>query len=162
MKKIIFLSFILSFMIMGCGSVDNPYIPTNPDITTALKDLYPNVENVTWSKKGNYEVADCWVNGVELHVWFNKDADWVMSEEEIFRIDLPSAVDTAFSDSEYANYVLDNQTKLTFPQHAAMYLLEVQSGDKEYALFYSEDGTLDYTVAITSADNNYWPDILKL
>ena len=128
MKKIIFLSFILSFMIMGCGSVDNPYIPTNPDITTALKDLYPNVENVTWSKKGNYEVADCWVNGVELHVWFNKDADWGMSEEEIFRIDLPSAVDTAFSDSEFANYVFDNQTKLTCSQTAAMYFFEVKSG----------------------------------
>ena len=121
-----FLTFFLVFTTFSCGGgVDDPYIPTNPDITSALKNLYPNVTDVTWSKKGKYEVADCYVNDVELHVWFNVNATWVMTEEEIFRTQLPDAVEEAYSKSEYANWVIDNLTKLTFPSRSTLYLFDV-------------------------------------
>ena len=150
-------------MFTACGSgVDDPYIPNNPDIVSSLAKLYPNAQDVTWSKKGNYEVASCRVNENELEVWFNLQANWVMTEQEIFREQLPAAVEKTFSEGEYANWVIDNLTELTFPSRPIEYLLEVQKGDKELALFYQTDGTLAATYPITDADNTYWPDILGL
>lgn len=144
------------------SSVDDPYIPNNPDIVSALAQLYPDAQDVTWSKKGNYEVASCRVDGNALEVWFNIQAAWVMTEQEIFREQLPADVETAFSNGKYANWVIDNLTELTFPKRAIEYLIEVQQGDKEFALFYQADGTLAATYQITDADTTYWPDLLGL
>ena len=43
-----------------------------------------------WSgemKGGDYYVADCWVTGDELDVWFDANANWVMTENELDSID---------------------------------------------------------------------------
>ena len=50
--------------------------------------------------KGAYYVADCWVSNDELEVWFDANANWVMTENELNSIDqLVPAVYTAFIDS---------------------------------------------------------------
>ena len=163
MKQFYSILFSLAVTLLSCGGgVDDPYIPVNPAISSSLTSLYPNATDVTWSKKGNYEVADCWVDGNELHVWFNTKATWVLTEQAIFRVDLPAPVEDAFSNGPYANYVLDSQTKMTLPPQVVKYLLEVQSGDKEYALLYQLDGALELDTLITNANQGYWPDILGI
>ncbi len=147
----------------ACDSdVDDPYIPNNPDIVSSLAQLYPNAQDVTWEKKGKYEVASCKVNSNELEVWFNLQADWVMTEQDIFREQLPAPVENSFSGGEYANWVIDDLTELSFPNRPLLYLIEVEKGDKELALFYQADGTLVATHTITNANNTYWLDLLDL
>ena len=159
--KTIFLIIGLMFVV-SCNT-DNPYLPDNPDIVTAFNNLYPNAEDVYWSKKGSYYVADCRVDGSELDVWFNNNAGWVMTEENIFRSQLPSAVETTFSDGKYSNWVMDNITLITLPKAPnTLYLLEVQSGDKEMALFYTEEGVLTLEKDITNADDTIWPDVIDI
>lgn len=151
------------FSLGACSNTDNPYLPDNPDIVTAFNNLYPNAQDVDWSKKGVYYVANCRVSGNELDVWFNDNAGWVMTEEDIFRTELPSAVETSFEDGKYSSWVMDNVTLLTFPKSpSTVYLLEVQSGDKEMALFYTPDGTLSLEKSITNADDTIWPDVIDM
>lgn len=154
----IFVAALFSFG--SCSGADDPYLPPNPDIITALKNLYPSVENIEWSQKGVYYVADCWVKGTELDVWFDADANWVMTEQEIFREQLPAAVETAYATSNYADWVIDNLTLLTFPVKSEEYVFEVQGGTQERALFYSAEGDLLKEKDITNADFTKWPDVI--
>ena len=86
-----------------------------------------------------------------------------MTEENIFRSQLPSAVETTFSDGKYSNWVMDNITLITLPKAPnTLYLLEVQSGDKEMALFYTEEGVLTLEKDITNADDTIWPDVIDI
>lgn len=159
---IIALMATFSF-ITSCSNTDNPYLPPNPDIVTAFNNLYPNAQDVYWSEKGSYYVADCRVDGTELDVWFNGNAGWVMTEQDIFRSQLPTAVETSFANGTYGNWVIDDLTMLTFPKSpSTVYLLEVQQGDVEKALFYTPDGTLTLVRDITNADDTVWPDVVDL
>lgn len=81
---------IILFSFSACDN-DDDYMPPNQDIITALKQLYPDVQDIEWSQKGVYYVADCWVNGSELDVWFDANANWIMTEMEIFREQLPGS-----------------------------------------------------------------------
>ena len=68
--------------------------------------------------KGAYYVADCWVSNDELEVWFDTNANWVMTENELNSIDqLVPAVYTAFMDSKYNAWVVTDVYVLTFPQN---------------------------------------------
>ncbi len=159
-----FIALLVSIFVWGaCSNTDNPYLPDNPNIVTKFNELYPNAQDVDWDKKGIYYVANCRVSGSELDVWFNDNAVWLMTEEDIFRSNLPSAVESSFEDGKYSNWVMDNVTLLTLPGNTpTIYLLEVQSGDKEMALFYTPDGTLTLEKDITNADDTVWPDVIDM
>ena len=59
---------------------DDPALVPPSNITEALRQLYPAAQNIEWEMKGDYYVADCWVTGDELDVWFDANANWVMTE----------------------------------------------------------------------------------
>ncbi|WP_455587068.1 PepSY-like domain-containing protein [Bacteroides sp.] len=146
------------FSLGSCNNEDN-YMPPNSDIIVALKQLYPGVEDIEWSQKGVYYVADCRVDGDELDVWFDANANWIMTEMEIYREQLPDAVNTAYEESIYNDWVIDNLTKLTFPHKSEEFVFEVQSGAQERALYYSAYGGLLREKDITNADDTHWPDV---
>ena len=91
---------VLMMTALSFGACDNDdddtFVPPS-NITEALKQVYPAAQNVEWEMKGAYYVADCWVTGDELDVWFDANANWVMTENELNSIDqLVPAVYTAF------------------------------------------------------------------
>lgn len=153
----IMVATVLSFS--ACNNEDT-YLPPNPDIVKALKQLYPNVQNIEWDQKGVYYVADCWVDGSELDVWFDANANWIMTEKDLFRENLPEAVNNALTESTYSSWVVDSITLLTYPLNdSPQYVIEVQLGDKEMALYYSQYGDLIKEKDITNADNTHWPTV---
>lgn len=154
---VILLAVVFAFG--SCSNADDDYLPPNSDIVTALHELYPGVKDIEWSQKGVYYVADCWVDGNELDVWFDANANWVMTEQELFEEQLPEAVNTAYLESNYADWVIDDITKLTYPSKAEEYLLEVQRGTQERALYYSVYGGLLKEKDITGADFTHWPEM---
>lgn len=147
------------FSFSSCSDDDDTYLPPNQDIINALNQLYPGVKNIEWEQKGVYYVADCWVGNDELDVWFDANANWIMTEMDIFFENLPTAVSTAYQEGNYANWVIDDLTKLTFPQKPEEFVFEVQQGGQERALYYSEYGGLLREKDISDTDNTHWPDI---
>ena len=87
------------------------------------------------------------------------NANWIMTEMEIFREQLPAAVNTAYEESGYGDWVIDNLTKLTFPHKSEEFVFEVQRGAQERALYYSAYGGLLLEKDITDADDTHWPDV---
>lgn len=144
----------------ACGNDDDDtYLPPNPEIVKALNKLYPTAQNIEWSQKGVYYVADCYSQGQELDVWFDANANWLQTEVALFRDDLPASVNTAFAEGEYADWVIDDITLIMYPQELPQYVLEVQQGAQERELFYSEDGNLLHVKDITNADDTHWPTV---
>lgn len=128
------------------------------NISEALKQLYPAAQNVKWEMKGVYFVADCFVAGEELDVWFDANANWVMTENELDSIaQLVPAVYTAFIDSQYNAWVVTDVYVLTFPQHLTESVIQVKMGEQRYALYYTQDGGLVHEKNISNGDDTNWP-----
>jgi hypothetical protein len=148
---------IILFSFSACDN-DDDYMPPNQDIITALKQLYPDVQDIEWSQKGVYYVADCWVTGDELEVWFDANANWVMTENELDNVNqLVPAVYTAFMDSNYNTWVVTDVYVLTFPQNPMESVIQVKQGSQRYALYFLQEGGLLHEKDISNGDDTNWP-----
>lgn len=154
------MMMVVAFTFGACDDDDNDekaYVPPS-NIVEALKQLYPNSQNVEWEMKGRYYVADCWVSGDELDVWFDANANWVMTENELESIDeLVPAVYTAFIESNYSTWVVTDVFVLTFPQIPSEAVIQVKLGSQRHALYYSQDGGLLRDKDISNGDDTNWP-----
>lgn len=152
------LFLLIAFSFGSCNS-DDTYLPPNPEIVQEFNKLYPHAQNVEWSQKGVYYVAECYAQGAELEVWFDANANWLQTETALFENDLPSSVYTAFYEGSYASWVLGDITQLTYPGSPILFVIEVQQGGQERQLTYSEFGGLLHDKDITNADDTLWPDV---
>ncbi|MDD3037423.1 PepSY-like domain-containing protein [Bacteroides sp.] len=159
---IVYVLFALSFSACSDDDNDDIYVPPS-NIVEALKQLYPNAQNVKWEMKGEYYVADCWLSGDELDVWFDANANWVMTENELDSIDqLVSAVYKAFQNSIYNSWVVTDVYVLTFPQTLTKSVIQVKQGDQRHALYFTQDGGLVLDKNISNGDDTNWPSSLNL
>ena len=65
-----------------------------------------------------------------------------MTEYDIPFAQLPQAVQDAFKTGAYASWRVDDVDKIEKTDASVIYVIEVESGEKEYELTYLEDGTL--------------------
>lgn len=137
------------------GDADAP-VQTN-SFTTALLELYPNATRIEWEREGVYYVADCYIGNYEADVWFDAQAVWQMTELDIAYTDLPQAVITALAASEYSSWKIDDLDKLVYADGEVLYVVEVESGAKEYNLFFTEEGVLKEAKDVSNIDDTNWP-----
>lgn len=154
---VVLMMTVFSF---GACSEDesNPALVPPSNIVEALKQLYPAAQNIEWEMKGDYYVADCWVTGDELDVWFDANANWVMTENELDSIDqLVPAVYTAFMNSEYNAWVVTDVYVLTFPLNPSESVIQVKQGSERHSLYFSQEGGLLHDKDISNGDDIIWP-----
>lgn len=166
MKNLKYVSFVACLMlgtvVLGsCNSDDEGGSAPTPAFQKALEQLYPTAVNVDWKQKGAYYVADCWVGDVEKDVWFDANANWVMTETDLISIDyLPPAVYTTFRNSSYSNWVVDEVTALEYPDDPTFeFVVGVENGSSEVDLYFSEQGGLLHEKDVTNGDDTHWPRI---
>ena len=154
---VVLMMTALSFGACDNDDDDDTFVPPS-NITEALKQVYPAAQNVEWEMKGAYYVADCWVSNDELEVWFDTNANWVMTENELKSIDqLVPAVYTAFMDSKYNAWVVTDVYVLTFPQNPMESVIQVKQGSQRYALYFLQEGGLLHEKDISNGDDTNWP-----
>ena len=88
-----------------------------------------------------YSVVDFRWDGFEAEAWFGTDG-WVMTETDIPYQSLPEAVRTSFEASQYANWKIEDIDKVERLNTETVYVIEVESGETEYDLYYSSNGIL--------------------
>lgn len=156
----VMMMMLVAFSFSACSDDDDnddTYVPPT-NIVEALKQLYPSAQNVEWELKGNYYVADCWVSGDELDVWFDMNANWVMTENELDSINqLVPAVYTAFQNSNYSSWVVTDVYLLTYPLNPTESVIQVKQGSMRHALYFSQDGGLLHDKDVSSGDDTIWP-----
>ena len=150
---------VVTFSACSDDDNDDKSINVPEAVAQALKQKYPSATDVEWEQKGSYYVADCGLDSKDSNIWFDANGNWWMTESEIYWNDVPGAVQTAFNNGEYANWVQDDYYFLMYPLQPMQYVIEVKQGNLKYQLFYSEDGGLMNTVDVTGKDDTIYPPI---
>ena len=155
-RMTIFTSLLLAgFAFTSCDDDNDNYTP-GEEIVNVLYEKYPNAQRVDWELQRDHYVADFRDNNIEKEAWFNTKGEWVMTESDIPFEALPQAIQTAFGESEYKDWRVDDVDMLERVEMETMYVIEVEKGKQEFDLFYAEDGIL--IKAIEDLDNNYQPN----
>lgn len=155
-RMTIFTSLLLAgFAFTSCDDDNDNYTP-GEEIVNVLYEKYPNAQRVDWELQRDHYVADFRDNNIEKEAWFNTKGEWVMTESDIPFEDLPQAIQTAFGESEYKDWRVDDVDMLERVEMETMYVIEVEKGKQEFDLFYAEDGIL--IKAREDLDNNYQPN----
>ena len=82
-----------------------------------------------------------------------------MTESDIPFESLPEAVKTSFNASEYAQWRKEDVDKVERADMETIYVIEVEQGNQEMDLYYTEDGNLFKAVPDNDSDN-YLPTSL--
>lgn len=155
---VVLMMAALSFGACSGDSEDTPALVPPDNIAEALKQLYPAAQNIEWEMKGDYYVADCWVAGDELDVWFDANANWRMTETELDSIDqLVPAVYTAFFNSDYSAWLVTGVYVLTYPQNPVESVIQVKLGSQRCSLYFSQEGGLLHEKDISTGNDTNWP-----
>lgn len=142
----------------SCDDDDNNYLP-DQTITKAFDEKYPDAGKVEWETKGGYEVAEFHVSGNETEAWFDNKGNWVMTKTEINFGLLPEAVRKSLNSGEYKDWKPTDFDKLERSNAATVYVIEVEQGEQEFDLYYTEDGIL--LKAVPDDDNdNFHPTVV--
>ena len=160
MKRKAFYVFFAMMSVVSVTSCGQDYDLRNVGVefTEALRADYPEAGSVEWERNRGWYVAEFMGKDGEMKVWYDKDAQWRMTETDS-RHDgsqLPAAVYEAFNSSKYASWKIEDIDKYERPGDV-FYLLEIETrSDKERMLFYSESGKLLKDVR---EKDNVFPDI---
>ncbi|MBM6758119.1 PepSY-like domain-containing protein [Bacteroides mediterraneensis] len=156
MKKFAFWAMMtLSVVSLTSCDKDDDHVRVSADLQAAFDSRYPNASRVDWERNGGFYEAEFVGNGYENKAWFTPDGAWVMTEYDIPFNQLPQAVLDAFAASAYATWRVDDVDMIEKSGMEMIYVIEVESGEREYELCYLEDGTL-------LRENTEWGDHLPV
>lgn len=136
------------------SSCSDQHSGTIPDeaVLKAFDTKYPGVKQVEWETKHEYKVAEFKNGSYETEAWFDISGNWAMTETDIPYSQLPQAVQTSFKSSEYTDWKVEDVDKLERPAIETLYIIEVEKGEAEADLHYTQEGVL--VKIITDKDNN--------
>ncbi|WP_303915821.1 PepSY-like domain-containing protein [Bacteroides mediterraneensis] len=156
MKKFAFWAMMtLSVVSLTSCDKDDDHVRVSADLQAAFDSRYPNASRVDWERNGGFYEAEFMGNGLENKAWFTPDGAWVMTEYDLPFNQLPQAVLDAFAASAYATWRVDDVDMIEKSGMEMIYVIEVESGEREYELSYLEDGTL-------LRENTEWGDHLPV
>jgi len=143
------------FFWAGCDDEDHSFLP-DETVVQAFNEKYPTATRVEWERKNNYSRAEFTYNNQHAQAWFDQSGQWYLTKTELDNLTrLPEAVQEAFRNSKYASWRTDDIDLLERKEMEPMYVIEVENGNQEYDLYYSETGILIKAVADTDNDDDY-------
>ena len=118
--------------------------------------------DVEWEQMAGCYVAEFIADGQEIDVWFNKQAEWVMTETDVESLEkVPAPVAEAFMSSTMTGMRLRDIRIITFPKHPTVIIIEVEqyNSDEEFQLFYAPDGKLLQSLDVTELGGEIYPGL---
>lgn len=156
-KNVYILGMLLVLLGMACkDDDDSTWTPAEPVVRT-FNQMFPLAQRVEWKTVGNYIVADFYYEHQEKDAWFDKNGKWYMTETDIFFETLPEKIKTAFRNSEYSSWKVEDVDVLERIEMEKVYVIEVEQGDVEKDLYYVEDGTLVKVMEDRDGNEEHWP-----
>lgn len=160
MKKFKFCILAGLLTLLSVSAFAEGRLPAN--IQTAFQTLYPQATDVEWEQMAGCYVAEFIADGQEIDVWFNKQAEWVMTETDVESLEkVPAPVAEAFMSSTMTGMRLRDIRIITFPKHPTVIIIEVEqyNSDEEFQLFYAPDGKLLQSLDVTELGGEIYPGL---
>lgn len=117
-----------------------PHYPleVTESINQFISDKYPGAKIIEYESEKTYVEVDVLHNGIYKDVYFSTSGDWVRTEWDIRKSDVPSVVLQTL-ESKYGSYRIDDIELHETPE-GIRYAFELEQGDKEVNVSISEDG----------------------
>lgn len=147
-----------SFVSMSCDDNDDKFIPESI-VTKAFEIKYPNAKHVSWEDEDGYVKAEFQNNSQEVEAWFDLQGNWMLTETDLPYKALPQAVKNSFEASLYAKWKVDDVDRLERPDAGTIYVLDVENGELDVDLHYTEGGILIKEVTDDNGDNEHRPSV---
>jgi len=143
-KALLLLSALLAVSLSSCSDDDDDTNQGNVpvEVLNAFDAKYPGVSRIEWENKKGYSVAEFVRDNMETNAWFDAQGTWYMSETDLPFNSLPQPVKESFQASEYSSWKVDDVDMLERKDSETIYIIEVESGNKETDLYYSAEGIL--------------------
>ncbi|MFN3402731.1 MAG: PepSY-like domain-containing protein [Cytophagaceae bacterium] len=141
MKKIVLVVFGLIIGYWGAAQdVKSERVPEY--VKSALHEQYPESKDmdVEWEKSGAYYRASFEAGDVDHEVLISPGGEWVHSEIEMDKKNLPASVNEGYKSSEYASYKIDDVKRIESSEEGTMYRMELEGDDQELNVYFDEDG----------------------
>ncbi len=151
--KIFFVMAVLAITFISCDDDDDAKFVPQVVKNAFLQQFSPN-NRVEWEVKSVGYVAEFVNNGQKTTAWFEHSGGLMMTEVNISYPALPEAVKATFEQSKYAKWRKEDVEKVIRPAVETLYIIEVESGDTEVDLYYSETGILVKEVVDIDNDND--------
>jgi len=146
MKRILLL-LACSVVFLVSANAQLRKIPA--EVTSALKEKFPNAQKVEWKDKLTYFEADFEDNGVATTANFSNKGDWQQTERGFTWDGTPAAVKDGFKKSKYADAndwkMGETVTKIVKSDntiHYRVYVDKVGGIQKKY-LYFDPSGQLE-------------------
>lgn len=160
--KLRLLSLLAGLMCLAACDNDDDSVTPNAAVVKAFSEKYPEATRIEWENENSYAKVEFIHEQLSLTAWFSQSGQWHMTKTEYRSLDrLPEAVRKAFSESEYANWIVDDIDRLERLDGETLYIIEVKNAGQEYDLYYSADGILIKAVPDQDYNDyeNYLPDL---
>lgn len=144
------LTFLLA--LVSCSS-KKEYSP-GVEISNAFKSLYPHASAMHWQKKQDFAVVKFSDQHQTRTAWFESSGTWVLTTTEIKASNLPLGVAEAIA-KEYGGWRIDESIYVEEPNSDPLYVIEIEKGSLDMALYYTPSGVL--LKAVKDASSEYEP-----
>lgn len=149
MKKVwLFLPLLAGviFFATKCEDDDGPTVPLPAAIQTYLDTHYPGAEieeseiDTLCTGTAVYEVEIEVSDDHEIELTFDSEGNLLFTETEIKISDLPAAVSAGVS-ANYADYTIEEASKLDLGIGGSQYEVELKKGSSHLEVLFDADGT---------------------
>jgi putative PepSY-like beta-lactamase-inhibitor len=113
------------------------------EVTEALKQKYPDAENVSWKDKLSVFAASFEMNNEKYEARFTDKGEWKSTEKEITENDLPGDVKDGFEKSKYADWESKYVYSIELPDNEMQYRIQVAKNNlQKKNLLFNNEGKL--------------------
>lgn len=142
MKKLLSM-MALSLLCLFMGSCDDNDISVSDipaQVLNSFNEKYPGI-SVQWEKDVNSYKAEFRLNGKDADAWFSTNGDWVRTEVDILKTDLPQVVVDAVQKA-YEGYVIDDADWIETPSQNYYDVDIEKGGSADIHVHVTTDGTI--------------------
>lgn len=143
MKLVNIILICLSLLSFSVKAQDLNYKQVPPSVHREFAKRHPNMFAYDWEykkKKGLYR-AEFIDNGKEWKSYFSPDGNWMYTETEIKKAQLPQEIWNSLSKTNYQNWKVDDVDLLQTPQFPSVYKLEMKNGKQKIDLYFLANGS---------------------
>lgn len=141
MKKYLLLTVLSIFIMAGTLSAQLRKIPA--EVTDSFRKQFPQAETVEWRDRLSSFTASFNLDGTDYSASYNNDGEWLETEQGILEEELPEEVMVGFSKSRFADWKIEQYSRIDLPQDQSQYRIMVSKGDvKKRNLYFNAEGRL--------------------
>jgi hypothetical protein len=133
-KSILIMTLFAGFTLTSCAQDTTPKV-----VSEAFNTKFPAAKSVKWDKENGKEwEAEFKMNGKEYSANFSMNGEWLETEQEIKKSELPSAV-LASIKTNFADHKIDEAEK-SDKKEGTFYEVILEKGEHEMKVVFDASG----------------------